>query len=183
MRTIAAALLLATAAPALAVEVSGVKVPESVVVDGMALQLNGAGVRKKFIVKVYVGALYLPRKMSDAAAIVALDQPKSVRMHFLRDVDRSSMFGAIRDGFESNSKAQLPELEPKLKLLEEGLPPEVKEGQVVQVAYAPGRGATVGVEGGKSVTIEGKAFGDALFRVWLGDDPVDGGLKEGMLGK
>jgi len=39
------------------------------------------------------------------------------------------------------------------------------------------------VEGGKSVTIEGKAFGDALFRVWLGDDPVDGGLKEGMLGK
>jgi len=74
----------------------------------MALQLNGAGVRKRFIVKVYVGALYLPRKMSDAAAIVALDQPKSVRMHFLRDVDRSSMFGAIRDGFESNSKAQLP---------------------------------------------------------------------------
>lgn len=183
MRTLAAALLLATAAPATAVELSGVKVPESVVVDGMALQLNGAGVRKKFIVKVYVGALYLPRKMSDAAAIVTLDQPKSVRMFFLRDVDRGSIFSAIRDGFESNSRAQLPELEPKLKLLEGGLPLEVKEGQVVEVAYAPGRGSTVSVEGGTSVTIEGKVFGDALFRVWLGEDPVDSGLKEGMLGR
>jgi hypothetical protein len=183
MRTLAAALLLATAGPALAVEVNGVKVPESVVVDGMALQLNGAGVRKKFIVKVYVGALYLPRRMSDPAAIVALDQPKSVRMFLLRDLDRSSLLDAIRDGFESNSKAQLPELEPKLKLLEEGLPPEVKEGQVVQVAYAPGRGCTVAIEGGKSVTVEGKVFGDALFRVWLGEDPVDSGLKEAMLAK
>ena len=183
MRILAAALVALSAVPARAAEVSGVKVAESVVLDGMALTLNGAGVRKKFIVKVYVGALYLPARTSEATAVVALDQPKAVRMHFLRDVERGSIFGAIRDGFESNSRAQLPQLEPKLKLLEQGLPAEVKEGQVVQVSWVPGKGSTVALEGGTSVTIEGKDFGDALFRVWFGEDPVDSGLKDAMLGR
>jgi len=182
MRCLAAALLLA-AAPSFAAEVAGVKVPESIVVDGAALQLNGAGLRKKFIVKVYVGALYLPKKMADPSAIVALDQPKAVRMALLRDVDRGSILGAFKDGFENNSKAQFAELAPKLKLLEDAIPAEVKEGQVIVVVYVPGRGSTVGLEGGKAVTVEGTAFGQALFRNWLGEDPADEGLKDGMLGK
>jgi len=189
MRSLAAALLLASV-PALGADVAGVKVPESIVVDGMALQLNGAGVRTKAVVfvkvKVYVGALYLPRKMSDGGAVVALDQPKAVRMTFLRDVDRSSILGAFKDGFESNSKEQLDEVLPKLKLLEPALPDEVKEGQVLSVTYVPGQGSVVGVEGGKPVTVAGKAFADALFRNWLGPKPADGGiedLQEAMLGK
>jgi hypothetical protein len=31
--------------------------------------------------------------------------------------------------------------------------------------------------------VEGKDFSDALFSVWLGTNPVDGSLKDGMLGK
>ncbi len=189
MRTLAAALLVASV-PAFATDVAGVKVPESIVVDGMALQLNGAGVRTKAVVfvkvKVYVGALYLPKKMSEAAAIVALDQPKAVRMTFLRGVDRSSILGAFQDGFESNSKEQLAEVLPKLKLLEPAIPDEVKEGQVLAVTYVPGQGTVVGVEGGKPVTVEGKVFADAIFRNWLGPKPADGGiedLQEAMLGK
>jgi hypothetical protein len=184
MRSLFAALLLA-ATPALAAEVAGVKVPESIVVDGMALQLNGAGIRTRtvFKVKVYVGALYVPSKSSDAAAIVALDQPKAVRLTLLRGVDRKSMLDALQEGFERNSASQLAELLPKLKLLEPSLPDEAKEGQVVPVTYVPGTGITFGVEGGKTVTVAGKDFADAMFRVWLGPKPVDDDLKEAMLGK
>jgi hypothetical protein len=183
MRSLSAALLLA-AAPALAADVAGVKVQESIVVDGAALALNGAGLRtKSFLkVKVYVGALYLPKKSTDPSAIVALDEPKAVRMTFLRSVDREAILGAFRDGFENNSKAQLAELTPKLKQLEGAIPPEVKEGQVLEVVFVPGRGSTVGLVGGTSVTVEGKAFADALFRNWLGADPADPDLKKGMLG-
>jgi hypothetical protein len=189
MRSLAAALLL-YATPALATEVAGVKVPESVVVDGMALQLNGAGLRAKTVVfvkaKVYVAALYLPAKMTDPSAIVSLDQPKQVRMAFLRNVDRASIIGAFKDGFEANSPAQAQALLPKLKLIEPAIPDEVKEGQVLVVTYAPGQGSTVGVEGSKGVTVEGKDFAEALFRNWLGPKPADGGLedlKEALLGK
>jgi len=38
-------------------EIAGVTVPETVSIADRTLVLNGAGIRKKFFVKVYVGAL------------------------------------------------------------------------------------------------------------------------------
>jgi len=179
MRSVALALLLA-ALPASALEISGVKVPDSIQVDGKPLVLNGAGLRtRSFLkVKVYVGALYLTQRSTDAAAIVALDAPKAIRLTLMRDVDRSSMLGALKEGFESNSPSQAAALAPKLKLVEDSFPAEFKEGQVFAVTYVPGQGITLGVEGAKGVTIEGKDFADAMFRVWLGPKPTDGGLED-----
>ncbi len=53
---------------------------------------------------------------------------------------------------------------------------------MLQVAYVPGAGSTVGVEGGQAVTVAGKDFADALFRNWIGAKPADDDLKKGMLG-
>jgi hypothetical protein len=58
---------------------------------------------------------------------------------------------------------------------------DVKEGNVMTVTYVPGKGTTVAIQGGPSVTVAGKTFADALFRNWLGGDPADSGLKESML--
>lgn len=180
-RIAAAALLLCATASARDVE--GVKVPDTFDAGGGTLVLNGAGVRKKSFlkVKVYVGALYLPSRSKDAQAIVAADGPKAVRMAFLRSVDRDKILDAFKEGFENNSRAQLAGLLPKLELLTPAIPAELKEGQVLSVVYEPGKGSTVGVEGGKAVTVEGKDFADALFRNWLGKEPADEDLKEGML--
>ena len=185
MRILAAALLLA-ALPASAAEVAGVKVPDTYTVDGRALPLNGAGLRtKSFLkVKVYVGALYVAERSRDATAIVAADAPKAIRISMLRDVDRETMVKSLRDGIEANSPAQAASLAPKLKQLEAGFPPEFKEGQVLSLAYAPGKGVTVAIEGGTSQHFDGKDFADALFRIWLGPKPTDGGiedLKEALL--
>ena len=57
------------ASNATAVEVEGVNVGESKTVDGTALELNGVGVRSKFFIDLYVAALYLPSKSSDASSI------------------------------------------------------------------------------------------------------------------
>lgn len=179
MRSLAAALLLA-AVPASALEIAGVKVADTITVDGKTLQLNGAGLRtKSFLkVKVYVAALYVTQTSTDPAALVALDAPKVIRMTLMRDVDRASMLGAFRDGIEANSPTQAAALAPRLKQVEAAFPPEFKEGQVMAVVYVPGQGTTVGVEGVKGVAIEGKDFADALFRIWLGPKPTDGGLED-----
>ena len=179
MRILAAALLLA-ALPASALEIAGVKVADSITVDGKPLVLNGAGLRTKsfLAIKVYVGALYVTQRSTDAAAIVALDAPKVIRMTLLRDVDRATMLGAFRDGIENNSPTQAAALAPKLKQVEAAFPGEFKEKQVLAVSYVPGTGTTVGVEGEKGVTIEGKDFADALFRIWIGPKPTDGGLED-----
>jgi len=58
----------------------------------------------------------------------------------------------------------------------------LKEGMQVQIDYAPGPGTTVSVGGKTKGTVAGADFMRALFAIWLGDKPVDGSLKDGLLG-
>ncbi len=168
-------------APAGAAQIADVEVGATATVEGKTLKLNGAGIRKKAgIIKVYVGALYLESTGSDASSIVSSDQVKMVEMHFLRDVSKDKILGAYKDGFENNSADKMAELQPGLDQLASGLA-DVKEGSVMTVTYVPGKGTTVAIQGGPSVTVAGKTFADALFRNWLGSDPADSTLKEEML--
>jgi hypothetical protein len=181
MRLLAALVALTLAAPASARQVAGVDVADTVTVGGKALALNGAGLRKKLWIEVYVGALYLEKKAADVAAILAADGPWQVTMVFKRDVEKAKILEAFKEGFENNSKADLPQILPGLAKID-AITKDLKKGDVLVIAYAPGVGATVTVPGGASVTVEGKPFGDALLRNWLGDKPADAGLKKGMLG-
>jgi hypothetical protein len=176
-----AVLALAVATPAHAKKVAGVEFPDAVEVGGQKLELNGAGLRKKFIIKVYAGGLYLAQRSGDAGAIVAADAPKRVRMVFLRDVDRKAILAAFREGFEANSRAQLAELERGLQRIGPAIG-DVRRGGELVVTYVPGEGTTVTGPAGTAV-VEGKLFADALLRNWLGPKPADGDLKKGLLGK
>jgi hypothetical protein len=182
MRHLIAVLALSLSLPVLARDVAGVQVPDSVSVGGKTLLLNGAGLRSRFFVKVYVGALYLEQRSSDPAAIVAADAAWQVVMTFKRDVDKASILGAFKEGFENNSKADAPKLIPALDRIG-AVMKDLKTADVLVIGYAPGVGSTVTAPGGGTVTIEGKPLADALLRNWLGEKPADGDLKSGMLGK
>ena len=175
------AALVVIASPAGAREVAGVKVPDTVTVEGKPLKLNGAGIRKKFVIKVYVGALFVEAASTDPNAIIGSDQIKSVHLYFLRDVGREKILEAFREGFEKNSAP------PKLAALNASLQQaasaiqDLKEGAEFVVTYLPGKGTTLGTKGGKEVTVAGKDFADALFRNWIGTYPADDDLKEQML--
>jgi hypothetical protein len=182
-QALAALALAAVLAPARApaVEVGGVNFPETVTVNGTDLRFNGAGIRRKFVIEVYVGGLYLAAPSSDAEQVIAADQPKRVRMVFLRDVDRKSILGAFRDGFENNSKAQLGALVAKLDQIAPVIT-DVKKGGEILVTYVPGAGTIVTGPSGQSAKVEGKEFADAMFRNWLGKEPADARLRKRMLG-
>lgn len=183
MKKLAALAALALAAPVLAREVAGVEFPATVTVGDQELKLNGAGIRKKFVFKVYAGGLYLAEPASDVKAIVAADRPKRVRMVFLRDVDKGKILGAFREGFEKNSAG--PGLASLLARLERIAPAlsDMRRGGELFVTYVPGEGTTVAVAGGGSATVEGKDFADAMFLNWLGSEPADSSLKEAFLGR
>jgi hypothetical protein len=182
MRHLIAVLALALTFPVLARDVAGVPVPDSATVGGRALVLNGAGLRSKFFVKVYVGALYLEQRSTDPAAIVAADGAWKVVMFFKREVEKKQILGAFKEGFENNSRGDLEKLLPGLARID-AIMKDLKTGDVLEIAYLPGAGSTVTAPGGATVTIDGKSFADALLRNWLGDKPADGDLKSGMLGK
>ena len=163
--------------------VAGVKIEDSSSVAGQNLVLNGAALRKKFVVKVYVGALYLPSKQANAAAILAADAPRRQVMHFLYDVDKEKMAEAWEEGLADNTPNASPEVKTAFKTLATWME-DMKEGQRIVLTYAPGTGTTVEVAGKNKGTLGGKAVADAILNTWIGPKPGPGGdFKKGVLGQ
>src|SRR5436190_23329679 len=100
---LAATLVLAAAGSASAVTLAGVKVDDMAMVNNQHLALNGAGVRKKLFIKVYVGSLYLSAKQSNPAAIIAADASRRMVMHFVFSVGKDKMAEAWEEGLEDNT--------------------------------------------------------------------------------
>jgi hypothetical protein len=190
MRTLAAVLIgVAAAAAVLAAEVAGVKLDDKVRIAPNApeLVLNGAGIRTRFFVKVYVGALYLPEKKTAAADVLALGGAKRMHLAMLRDLTAQQLADALNEGFAANNppadqeryKAQLAELLGVMNSLG-----AAKSGEAIALDFVPDSGTRVLVNGaakGKPIPDEG--FYRAILKVWLGDKPVDADLKRGLLGQ
>lgn len=173
-------LALLLSVPALAAELNGVTAAETVTVDGKELKLNGQGLRRKFIIDVYVATLYVESKSTDGQAILDKDETRRVDMTMLRDLDKGSIVDALKNGFEKNAGDKYAGLKERLDKFGAVIQ-DLKKGQALTIVYVPGKGTRV--EGqGNSYSAEGKEFADALFSVWIGKYPVDDGLKKGMLG-
>jgi hypothetical protein len=179
------AALLLPAGAVRALELKGVKVPETAAIEpgAAALVLNGAGVRSKFFVSVYVGALYLPARRSDAAAVLDTTEPRRVAMHFVYDaVEARKLRDAWEEGFVDNQSPEaLAALRERLERFK-ALFGDAVAGDVVWLDFVPGHGTTVSFNGEAAGTIPGDDFNRALLAVWLGVEPADSGLKRGMLG-
>lgn len=163
--------------------VEGVDLQEQVDVDGRILVLNGAGVREKFFFDIYVAALYLPAKSSDAKAILQADQPWQLDMYFLySEVSRKKLDKGWEEGFENNSSAtEMAALKERLQQFK-NLFSTLHKGEMAMLTYLPGKGVSVTIKNELKGTISGADFARALLRVWLGRDPVTGSLKKALLG-
>jgi long-chain acyl-CoA synthetase len=190
MKKLAAALVgAAVACLALAAEVGGVKLDDKVRIapNTPELLLNGAGIRTRFFVKVYVGALYLPEKKTAAAELLALAGPKRMQLAMLRDLTAQQLADALNEGFAANNppadqeryKAQLAELLAVMNALG-----QAKAGEAIALDFVPDSGTRVLVNGvAKGNPIPDEGFYRAVLKVWLGDKPADADLKRGLLGQ
>jgi Chalcone isomerase-like len=182
-KLILAAALTVVSVTASAATVNGVNLEDSIKVGEHNLVLNGAALRKKFIIKVYVGALYLSAKQNNAAAIMAADAPRRQVMHFLFNVDKGKMAEAWEEGLEDNTPNASAEVKTAFKTLSTWMD-DMKEGQRIVLTYVPGTGTTVEVNGKNKGTLGGKAVADAILNTWVGPKPGPGAdFKKGVLGQ
>lgn len=183
MTTWVAAAALAWSAAASAVEVGGVNIDEKASVGGQELVLNGAGVRSRVFIKVYVGSLYLPAKANALPAVLA-KAPRRIQLTVLRNLTADQLVDALVDGLkDNNSEAELAAVQAQVDQMVATMKAfkEVKEKDVVTLDFA--NGATqIGLNGQAKTSIPGDAFNAALTKVWLGDKPVQADLKKAMLG-
>jgi hypothetical protein len=167
-----------------AAEVAGVKVEDSLRVGGSELLLNGAGLRSKLFIKVYVGALYVGQKSTTPAAIYDSSQPRRMLMRLLRDVDAETLASAMDEGLRNNhSPAELAEMKAQTEQLA-GIMKAIgkaREGDTIAIDFLAD-GVTVGVNGETRGKVAGPGFAKALLKVWLGEKPADASLKKALLG-
>ena len=168
-----------------AAEVAGVKVPDSALVGGQALALNGAGLHTKAFFKVYVAALYLPEKKASTAQALALPGPKRLSMATLRDITAQQLNDALHEGIRDNySPGDVEKLRPRMDALGKivsgiGM---ARNGALITLDFIPGAGTQVGLDGtARGAPIPGEDFYRALLAIWLGENPLNTGLKKALL--
>lgn len=180
-------LVLGMSGMARAAEVEGVKLADSVrVADGGAeLRLNGAGVRTRFLFRVYVGALYLGAKTTTAAAVINDNGAKRIVLHMLRELSAEQFVSALEDGLKNNHGAdELAKLDARVRQLRAifDAVKTARTGDVILIDYLPAEGTRITINGTPRGTIAGADFNRALLRIWLGENPADADLKRAMLG-
>lgn len=172
------------AASAYALEVGKVKLPDAVSAGGSNLVLNGAGIRTKFGIKLYVIGLYLTQKSGNAQTILDADSPMAIRINVISKLITSDKFQeTTREGFENSTKGNTAPIKNKIDAFMSAFNEPFKEGDMFELVYVPGKGVDVFKNGALKTTVAGMDFKKALFGIWLGDKPAQKNLKEGMLGK
>jgi hypothetical protein len=184
MSRIALALSLTLAAAvAEAKTVAGVNLPDTVSVNGQTLVLNGAGIRKKLFIKVYVGALYLTAKQSDATAVITADTPRRMVMHFVFGVTKSQISEAWEEGLRDNTPNASAEVKANFNKLVSWMA-DIDKGKELVMTYVPNSGTIIEVNGIAKGTLPGKATADAILATWIGPKPGPGeDFKKDVLGK
>ena len=155
-------------------------------VQGMGLQLNGAGTRYKAIFKVYDMALYTSKKVHTAEALLALEGPKRLQFVALRELPGTDLGRLFIKGLSDNSPSEAVQkhtlsstrfieiFSGKSKLM---------PGETFAMEFLPGKGTQFYIQGQP----QGAPVGDAEFfamvlKIWVGTAPADSGLKDSLLG-
>jgi len=172
-------------APVAAKEIEGVAIPDTLAFanSDSSLVLNGAGIREKFFLDIYIGALYLPARTPDASAILSDTGPASVLMHILYgEVSKQKITDGWTNGLEANlSDEKMLALKPQLGKFN-SLFQDLHKGDRIRIDYIPGTGTEVRINDERRGVVEGNDFYRALLRIWIGSKPVTKSLKQAMLG-
>jgi len=166
-------------------EIANVELPESLEAGGAALVLNGAGIRTRFFIDVYVGGLYLTQPSRDAAAIVAADEPMAIRLHVLTGLVTSELMKqSIEKGFEQATDGDTAPIREQIDSLVRVYDDGVDAMDVFDLVYVPGKGLDLFKNGAHRRTVaSGLRFKRALFGIWFSDRPIQASLKRAMLGQ
>ncbi|MFC1650297.1 chalcone isomerase family protein [Candidatus Latescibacterota bacterium] len=164
--------------------IKGVNFPETISISGTSSKLVGVGIRKKLIISVYAGALYMSSPTTNDSNVIKSDQTKRISMQFIyKEVTSEQLIEAWNDGFKANAASSLNALKSKIDTFNGYFTESVRKGDTIFLTYIPGKGTEVAIKNRVKGIIEGKDFMEALFSIWFGPNPPTEGLKSGILGK
>lgn len=166
-----------------ALEIAGVPVAQTLKLEDTALELNGAGIRRKFFMDLYVGSLYVEAKTSNADTIINSESPVAIQLDIISGMITSErMADTVHEGFEIATNGKMDHLSERLESFIQVFDEKIEKGDQFVMKMVPGKGLSAYKNGKYLTTVKGDDFGRTLLSIWLGDKPADRKLKQGLLG-
>lgn len=148
------------------------------------LVLNGSGVRTKFFISLYVEALYLKEKSTDATAILDSHDPMAVRLHLTSAlVTNKKIIDAITNGIKKTCSVNCATAQLKMDQMISFFKNDLKPNDYIDLIYNPESDAIiVNLNNATIGQVQGFDFKRALFGIWLEEKPINKALKNRLLG-
>lgn len=161
-------------------QIEGVTFADSFQAGPMTMLLRGVGLAKFLhTIKVYAGALYLAPGV--APERVLEDVPKRLELSYFRAIQAGDFGKAAMKVLADNvPSSTIDRLKPRIEQLHQ-LYENVQPGDRYGLTYLPGVGTELSLNGVRKGMVEGADFASAYFSIWLGPDPINETLKEGLL--
>lgn len=180
--TILAAAVLAPLSVAAAANLDGVSLPDTRVVDGAQMRLNGIGLRtySVFGIPIYVAGLYLERPSANPDTILHSSERKLLDIRFLRDVTAADARQAWRDGFEQNCGSPCY-LDPRDVQRFLDAVPSMHKGDESTLLFTS-KGVTITLNAQPMGEIADPLFATTMLATFIGAVPPTPRLKRELLG-
>jgi tetratricopeptide (TPR) repeat protein len=175
---------------------TGMEYPDRVVIahggERAEVTVTGVAVRLRTILKVevYTIASYLSDEVPSArlagetgavaAAIRTLDVPKRIQMDLRRSFGRDKLVSSFSDVIKRNyedTSAFAGDFEVLLGYFDR----DAEDGDQIIFDYLPGVGLVTTLNGEIKGTIANRALMEALWTVWFGRKPADGGMQKDLV--
>ena len=168
-----------TAAP----QIAGVSLEDKVIYDNYDYKLKGAGIRKKLVLKLYVGSLYTNREAEDTDKILKGPVASVIRLDIISGIITSKLMKeTVQEGFEKAMEGDTSSLQNEIDNFIAVFSEEINKGDQFTFVSLPGVGVTAYKGTEKLTVVLDDKFREVLFSIWLGNDPADKKLKKKMMG-
>lgn len=163
--------------------IEGVEFPDTIQLASdpdRTLQLHGLGLlRYRVVFRGYVAALYLPEGVSGDRALG--DVPRRLELSYFWSIGADDFAEAANQILARDlDEAQLETLRPRIDSLHRSYR-DVNPDDRYALTYIPGIGTELRLNGELLATIPGEDFARAYFGIWLGERPLDEGLRKDLL--
>jgi hypothetical protein len=165
-----------------AAELGGIWMPNTQLVDGETLLLNGMGLRTYSILRIhiYVAGLYLEQRTDDPQMILRSTGMKLLQIKFLRDVTAAEARASWQRGFENNCRPPCYVRSNDVRHFLAAIPAFHRDDNSRLLFTA--RGVDVSINGHLLGRIADPHFATVILSTFIGPSPPTLQLKRELLG-
>jgi hypothetical protein len=163
-------------------QIEGVEFKNQVILNGKKATLRGTALlRYMIVIKAYVSAFYLHENFSKKDALGNVE--RRLVLHYFHAISADDFAEATIEMIKKNvSPDRFRVLQPQIQQLND-LYKDVNPGDEYTATYIPGIGTELALNGKTLGIVPGEEYSAAFFSIWIGENPIDKGFRNQLLGK